>query len=121
MHACLLSHVQLFVTLRTVAHQAPLSMGISRQEYWSGLPFPTLGDLSDPGIKPMSLVSPVLAGGFFTTEPHRKPHLSEGLCSNIWVCSHENVSFSDMCGVFFVLFCFVFDIRRIPLCVGQSF
>ena len=70
----------------------------------------------------MSLVSPVLAGGFFTTEPPGKPHLSEGLCSNICVYSHENVSFFDMgLGVFFVLFCFVFDIRRIPLCVGQSF
>ena len=49
-----------------VAHQAPLSMKFFRQEYWSGLPFPTPGDLSDPGIKPMSLVSPALAGKFFT-------------------------------------------------------
>ncbi|ELR60425.1 hypothetical protein M91_18992, partial [Bos mutus] len=47
--------------------QAPLSMGFPRQEYWSGLPFPTPGDLPDPGIKPASLVSPALAGGFFTT------------------------------------------------------
>ena len=51
----------------TVARQAPLSMGFSRQEYWSGLPFPPSGDLPDPGIKPVSLTSPVLAGGFFTT------------------------------------------------------
>ena len=58
------------VTPWTVAHQVPLSMGFSRQEYWSGLPFPTPGDLSNPGIK---LVSPVLAGGFFTTEPLGKP------------------------------------------------
>ena len=50
--------VRLFVTLSTVARQAPLSMGLSRQEYWSGLPFPTPGDLPDPGIKPMSLASP---------------------------------------------------------------
>jgi len=51
----MLSHfscVRLFVTLWTVAHQAPLSMGFSRQEYWSGLPFLSLGDLSDPGIEP---------------------------------------------------------------------
>ena len=48
--------------------QAPLSMGFSRQEYWNGLPFPPPGDLPDPGIKPKSLVSPELAGGFFTTE-----------------------------------------------------
>ena len=46
-----LSHVQLFVTTWTVAHHAPLSMGLSRQEYWSGLPFPSQGDLPDPGIE----------------------------------------------------------------------
>ena len=51
----------------TVAGQAPLSMGFSRQEYWIGLPFPTPGDLPDPGIEPISLMSPALAGGFFTT------------------------------------------------------
>ena len=54
-------------TLWTVARQAPLSMGFSRQEYWSGLPFPPPGDLPDPGIKPESLMSPALAGGFFTS------------------------------------------------------
>ena len=48
-----LSHVRFFVTLWTIAHQAPLSMGFPRQEYWSGLPFPSPGDLPDPGIKPM--------------------------------------------------------------------
>ena len=52
------------------AYQAPPSMGFSRQEYWSGLPFPSPGDLPDPGIKP---VSPALAGGVYTTEPPRKP------------------------------------------------
>ena len=57
----------------TVAHQVPLSMGFSRQEYWIGLPFPSPGDLLDPGIKPMSLESPTLAGGFFTTVPLGKP------------------------------------------------
>ena len=59
------SHVQLFVTLWTTAQQAPLSMGFSRQEYWSGLPCPPPGDLPDPGIEPACLMS--LAGGFFTT------------------------------------------------------
>ena len=49
------------------ARQAALSMGFPRQEYWSGLPFPSSGDLPDPGIEPMSLPSPALAGGFFTT------------------------------------------------------
>ena len=61
------SRVQLFVTLWTVARQAPLSMEFSSQEYWSGLLFPSPGDLPNPGIKPVSLVSPALAGRFFTT------------------------------------------------------
>ena len=65
-----LSRVRLFATPWTVAHQAPLSMGFARQEYWSGLPFPSPGDLPNPGIKPMS---PALAGGFFTSEPTEKP------------------------------------------------
>ena len=57
----------------TAAYQAPLSMGFFRQEYWSRLPFSTPGDLSDPGIEPVSLVSPELAGRFFTTLPPGKP------------------------------------------------
>ena len=65
-----LSHVWLFGTPWTVAHQALLSMGFSRQEYWSGLPCPPPGDLSIPGIKPTSLA---LAGRFFTLEPPGKP------------------------------------------------
>ena len=65
MRACMLSRVQLFVTLWTISHQAPLSMGFSRQEYWSGLPFP-VGDLPNPGIKPTSLTS-ALSGELFTT------------------------------------------------------
>ena len=60
-------HVWLFVMLWTVAHQVPLSMGFSRQEYWRGLLLPPPGDLPHPGIKPSSLVSPALAGRFFTT------------------------------------------------------
>ena len=70
MHACVLSRfsgVGLFATVWTVAHQTPLSMGFSRQEHWSGLPFPSSGDLPDPGIEPTSLMSPALAGRFFTT------------------------------------------------------
>ena len=62
----LLSHVQLFSTSWTVARQAPLSMEFSRQEYWSGLPFPSPGNLPNPEIEP---TSPALAGRFFTTEP----------------------------------------------------
>ena len=57
----------------TVAHQAPVSMEFIRHGYWSGLPFPSPGDLPDPGIKPAPLASLALAGRFFTTEPPRKP------------------------------------------------
>ena len=73
MHAQWLSHIQLFETPWTVTSQAPLSMEFSRQEYWSGLPFPSPGNLPDPGIEPEFPVSPELARGFFTTEPPGKP------------------------------------------------
>ena len=59
------SHVWLFVTSWTLAHQAPLSMEFSRQEYWSGLPFLSPGDLPSPGIEPTPLGAPTLAGEFF--------------------------------------------------------
>ena len=58
-----------------VARLAPLSTGFPRQEYWSGLPFPSPGDLPDPGIERASPASPALAGRFFTTEPPGKPQL----------------------------------------------
>ena len=61
------SGIWLFVTLWAVVGQIFLSMGFTRQKYWSGLPFPPLGDLPDPGIKPTTLTSPALAGRFFTT------------------------------------------------------
>ena len=92
-HAQLLSCVWLSATPWTVAHQAPLSMGFSRQEYWSGFPFPFPGDLPDPGIKP---TSSALSGGFFTTVPPEKPHKfimsqfcgSEAWAQHAWVlCS----------------------------------
>ena len=73
MCAQLLSHVQLFMTPWTIACQAPLSMGFSRQEYWSGLPCPPPGDLPNPGIEPTPPQSPALAGGFFTIAPPGKP------------------------------------------------
>ena len=60
-------HVRLFAILWTIACQAPLSMGFSRQEYWSGLPCPSPRDLPDPGVEPVSLRAPALADGFFTT------------------------------------------------------
>ena len=67
---CMLSHfsrVQFFVNQWTIALQAPRSTGFSRQEYWSGLPLLSLGDLPNTGIEPTPLLSPAMAGGFFTT------------------------------------------------------
>ena len=80
---CVLSHfsrVQLCATPWTVARQAPLSMGISRQEYWGGLPCPPPGDLPDPGIEPLSLTSPALGDRFFTTEPPDNPSVTSRPC-----------------------------------------
>ena len=70
-----LSHAQLFATPWTVAHLAPLIMGFSMQEYWSGLPFPTPRDLPNPGIERTSPLAPALAGRFLTTAPPGKPDL----------------------------------------------
>ena len=69
----MLSRVRLFVTPWTVAHQAPLSMGFPRQEYWSGLLVPPLGDLLYLGIEHTSPAFPALAGRFFTIKPPGKP------------------------------------------------
>ena len=66
--------VRLFVTPWTVACQAPLSMGLSRQEYWSGFPCPPLGDLPHPGIELVSVMSPAMAGRFFTTDATWEAH-----------------------------------------------
>ena len=72
MSACVLGHIQLFATLWAVAHQVPLSVGFSRKEYWSRLPFPSPGDLPDPGIEPGA---PVLQANSLPSEP---PELSKG-------------------------------------------
>ena len=66
-YVCILSHVQLFLTSWTAAHQAPLSMEFPRQESQSGLPFPSPEDLPHPGIEPTSLASPALVGTYVTT------------------------------------------------------
>ena len=94
-----LSHVRLFGTPWTVAHQAPLTVEFSRQEHWNGLPFPTPGDLPNPGIEPTSPASPALAGGFFTTEPPGKPQNQDRavifLCKvhgHLLLFSHQLVS-----------------------------
>ena len=75
-----LSHVRLFATPWTVAHQAPPSMEFSRQEYWSGLPFPSPGDLPDPGIK---LGSPVLQVDTLPSEPPGNPWMAQGMFNKI--------------------------------------
>ena len=67
------SQFRLFATLWTVAHQAPLSIDFSRQEYWHGLPCPSPGYLPDPGIKPSSPMSPALQANFLPIEPLGKP------------------------------------------------
>ena len=72
-----LSHVRLFVTPWTVTYQAPLSMGFSRQEYWSGLPFPSPGDLPDPGIEPRS---PAWEADSLTSEPAGKQCMNDTTC-----------------------------------------
>ena len=83
--ACVHSYfscAQLSVTLWTVAHQVPLSMGLSRYEYWSGLPCPPPGDLPNPEIKPVSLTSPALTDGFLTTNAPGKPLCADAVLQN---------------------------------------
>ena len=98
--ACLLSRVWLFVIPWNEAHQAPLPMKFSRQEYWSGLPFPTPGDLPDPGIEPATPASPALAGRFFTIvthgyfPKHAKYHYKTHGSQFSWVL---NTSFQSSC------------------------
>ena len=78
---CELSSIPLFATLKTIAHQASLSMGFPRQEYWSGLPFPSPGDFPDPGSE---LTPPAVVSRFFTTEPPGK---------SIYVHIYSNITF----------------------------
>ena len=93
---CVLSHVCLFAIPWTVALQAPLSMGFSRQEYWSGLPFSPPGDRPNPGIKPESLASPAFAGGLFTTSAtgEAKNVFAAG---QIWLPGGSAVEFARQC------------------------
>ena len=88
-----LRYVQLFATPWIVAHQAPLSMGFSQQEFWSELPFPPPGDLPDPGIKIQSLASPVLAGWFFTTSTT----WVEGMASSYSLCMEFLTAYRPQC------------------------
>ena len=90
------SCVQLFATPWTVTYQAPLSMGFSRQEYWNGLPFPSPGDLPDPGTEP---VYPALQADALTSEPPGKPTInckdnirSDQSLSRVRLCDSVNRS-----------------------------
>ena len=90
------SHLRLFMTLQTVAYQAPWSLGFSRQEYWSALPCPPPGDFPDSGIKPVSLRSPTLAGRIFTTSAT----WNCGLLSNVpTLCRSKHTDTQDMTSV----------------------
>ena len=82
---CMLSRVQFFLTSWTVARQALLSMELSRQEFWSGLPFPSPEDLPNPGTEPKSPVSPALGGRFFSTAPPGKPAHNMGRSQSLSV------------------------------------
>ena len=94
---CRFSCDQLFVTLWTITHQAPLSMEFSRQEYWSGLPCPPSGDLPDRGIEPTSLMSPALVGrSFLPLVPPRKPDISH---SSFLINIYRSALFFLMCSV----------------------
>ena len=98
-----LSHLRLCATPWTVAHQASLSMQFSRQEYWSGLPFPPPGDLLNPRIKPMSLTSLVLAGRLFTTAPPGKHYDAVYQCVKHCTCVWGGVCVVKSIQLFFFL------------------
>ena len=83
-HAQSFHCVQISVTPGTVAYQAPLPMGFSRQEYWSGLSCPPPGDLSDPGVKPKSPVSPALQVDSSPSEPLGKTEPGQFLVNDVW-------------------------------------
>ena len=111
------SHVQLSETPWTVACQASLFMGFSRQEYWSGLPCPAPGNLPYPGVEPLSLLSPALAGGFFTTsttwEAQEKKYITvikgKGMCLEV----RESLDWS-LNELTFLGKLFEMGIRRVP-------
>ena len=129
------SRVWLFVIPWTTAHQAPLSTGFFRQEYWSGLPFPSPGDLPDPGIEPASLMPPALAGRLFTTSAPGEPLCKQ--CPSIkteilwsgdsidfclWTLTYLYIHFSDRDGyiiMWFPQFAFSSNTLQVSLLINQ--
>ena len=100
--ACVLSRfgrVRLFGTPWTVAHQVPQSMGFSRQGYWSGLPCPPPWDLPNPGVEPMSLLSPALASRLLYHYSHLGCPLSLDILVKIMPCTNTYCPFMDHCFV----------------------
>ena len=85
----MLSHIRLFVTPWTIAHQAPLSVELSRQEYWTRFPFPTPGDLPDSGIKPTTLASPALADESFTIVPPENSYVC--ICVYMYINTYIHI------------------------------
>ena len=103
----------------TVACRAPLYMWFPRQEHWSGLPFPPPGDLPDPGIKPVSLVSPALAGGFFPAVPSGKPSIS---CNTIYNGKNvknlkRNIQYVCVCVCVCIYIYIYIYIYKLSLCI----
>ena len=97
-HAKSFSHCPTLCKPSVIARQAPVSAGASRQEYWTGLLCPPLGYLSDPGLKPVSLMSPAWAGGFFTTNTTwEAPYWSVLMCDYMHFCGRHSSKCFDMC------------------------
>ena len=117
------SHVRLFVRLWTAVCQAPLSMGFFRQGYQSGLSFPPPRDLPDPGIEPMSLRSPALASGFFTTSSTQEPQNLTNLDTTFYINLVQYIQKSIL--RFFSLICMLlrsilFNIKMVLIKKNQS-
>ena len=104
----LFSRVWLFATLWTIAHQASLFMGLSRQEYLSGLPYPPPGDLPHSGIKPMSPMAPGLQTHFFTVEPLGKPYPMMATSLILFRGCHHGREY--LCSVFTHICCSLFQL-----------
>ena len=105
------SHIWVFAIPWTVACQAPLSMGFSRQKYWSGLPCPPPSHFPDPGIEPESLVSPALAGKFFTTSTIWEDHDAS------FKCKHKNIQL--ICRITEIAQFITHTCIEIPFLLGQ--